>query len=50
MAVVSHLELSHPSEIYQLYHGCLKYTPSALGPAALGLWVYISGKSLAAMV
>ena len=25
---------------------CLIYTPSALGPVALGLWVYISGKPL----
>ena len=25
MVVVSHLELSHPSEIYQLYHGCLGF-------------------------
>ena len=28
----------------------LIYTPSALGPAALGLWVYISGKPLMPMV
>jgi len=23
MVAVSHFDLSHPSEIYQLYHGCL---------------------------
>ena len=28
----------------------LTYTPAALGPVALGLWVYISAKSLAAVV
>ena len=29
---------------------CLIYTPSALGPAALVLWVYISGKPLVPML
>ena len=29
---------------------CLIYTSSALGPAALELWVYISGKPLMPMV
>ena len=29
---------------------CLMYTPSALGPAALVLWVYISGKPLMPML
>ena len=29
---------------------CLIYTPSALGPAALVLWVYISGKPLELML
>ena len=29
---------------------CLIYTPSALRPAALMLWVYISGKPLLSML
>ena len=40
---------------YSLYHACpfkvcLICTLSALGPAALGLWVYTSGKPLVPMI